>query len=159
MEPIVQPVSILLVEDNSDDALLLRMALGRIPTKQIEITHVETWTEAAELLSRKSFDALLLDLSLPDTTGRETFLKARAQAPDLPIVVLTGRLDDGLGLDSVKHGVQDYLVKGEADGPLVARAIRYAIERARADTRMRAAHEELDVTNFFGVVILPDLRS
>jgi signal transduction histidine kinase len=86
---------------------------------------------------------MLLDLSLPDTRGKETFLQARAEAPHIPIVVLTGQSDEAVGLEAVRHGVQDYLIKGQSLGRQTARAIRYAIERKQAETALKQAEAGL----------------
>lgn len=139
------PISILLVEDSPSDAALLQELLNATGAGQFEFTHVETLEEARAQLSEARFDVLLLDLTLPDSTGRETFLRARASAPLLPIVVLTGEADEAIGLDAVRQGVQDYLLKGKADGAQTARAIRYAIERQRAETELRRAQDELEL--------------
>ena len=92
---------------------------------------------------QKQFDLLLLDLSLPDTVGPETLLRARAHAPTLAIVVLTSIEDEAIGLEAVRHGIQDYLVKGQAFGRQTSRAIRYAIERQRAEDALRQAEAAL----------------
>ena len=75
---------------------------------------------------------MLLDLSLPDADGLETLVRAHAQAPKIPIVVLTGHDDEALAVRAVRAGAQDYLVKGRVDGELLVRSIRYASERGRA---------------------------
>ena len=75
--------------------------------------------------------------------GRDTFVRARAEAPHLPIVVLTGRADEAVGLEAVRHGIQDYLIKGQAFGRQTARAIRYAIERKQAETALKQAEASL----------------
>jgi signal transduction histidine kinase len=131
------PVRILLVEDSMSDALLLQESLGETAPGQFDFTHAESWAEAVECLRRKEFEVLLLDLSLPDVTGRETFLRARAEAPHLPIVVLTGEANEAIGLDAVRHGIQDYLIKGQAYGRQTARAIRYAIERKQVEEALQ----------------------
>ena len=145
MDPTTQRVAILLVEDSRSDAALLQEELSESSQNRFEIAHVETWAEAVQHLSNARFDVLLLDLSLPDSTGQETFIRARAQASDLPIVVLTGLANETLGLEAVRHGIQDYLVKGQADGRQVARAIHYAIERKRAEAELRAARDGLEL--------------
>jgi two-component system CheB/CheR fusion protein len=89
------------------------------------------------------FDVVLLDLSLPDITGRDTFIRARAEAPQLPIVVLTGQADEAVGLEAVHHGVQDYLIKGQTFGRQTIRAIRYAIERKQAEVALQEAEASL----------------
>ena len=124
-----------------------RLAAG-VPVLQPEaggfrFTLPESWAEAAAHLQKQSFDVLLLDLSLPDSTGRDTFVRARAAAPHLPIVVLTGVADEAVGLEAVRHGIQDYLIKGQAYGRQTARAIRYAIERKQAETALKAGGSQL----------------
>lgn len=127
-----ETVKVLLVEDTGSDAELLEFALRGVPLRQFSITRVETWADALEHLHKGQFDVLLLDLSLPDSRGPETFLRARAAAPRLPIIVLTGNEDEAIALEAARHGIEDYLVKGDADGRTIARAIHYAIESTRA---------------------------
>jgi signal transduction histidine kinase len=136
-------VEILLVEDSPSDAFLLQEALSQHGIGGFEFTHVESWAEAAAYLQKQPFDVLLLDLSLPDSTGRDTFVRARAEAPHLPIVVLTGVADEAVGLEAVRHGIQDYLIKGQAYGLQTARALRYAIERKQAETALKRAEANL----------------
>jgi signal transduction histidine kinase len=136
-------VSILLVEDSPSDAGLLQEALTDDGSGEFKFTLAETWAEAAAQLSAQAFDVLLLDLTLPDSSGRETFVRARAQAPHLPIVVLTGQADESVGLEAVRHGIQDYLIKGQAFGRQTARAIRYAIERKQAEMALKQAEASL----------------
>jgi len=133
----------LLVEDSPSDAALLQESLLQNEAGGFEFTHAESWKEATAHLRNQSFDALLLDLSLPDTTGRATFIRARAEAPNLPIVVLTGVADEAVGLEAVRHGIQDYLIKGQAFGRQTARAIRYAIQRKQAETALKQAEANL----------------
>jgi len=141
---------ILLVEDSASDALLLQASLAESELAEFKFTHVESWGEAARRLRDKVFDVLLLDLSLPDVAGRETFRRARAEAPHLPIVVLTGEANEAIGLEAVREGVQDYLIKGQAYGRQTVRAIRYAIERKqveealkRTEAALRASEQQL----------------
>ena len=148
------PVKVLLVEDSASDALLLQESVAQARPGEFSFIHVESWAEAAERLHQKPFDVLLLDLSLPDITGRETFLHARAEAPHLPIVVLTGQADEATGLEAVRQGIQDYLVKGQADARQTVRAIRYAIERKqfeealqRTEAALRESERQLRQSN------------
>jgi two-component sensor histidine kinase len=150
-----RPIRVLLVEDSPGDADLLREAVGEVAALRIEWTVQERLDEALQCLREAGearfgpngsegqrrgpgpgFDVILLDLSLPDTQGFETFRKASAQARDVPIVVLTGLDDEELAVRTVQAGAQDYLVKGQIDGPLVVRAMRYAIERKQAERRL-----------------------
>ena len=130
-------VRILLVEDSLSDALLLQESLSEDRPGDFEFTHAECWAEAARCMHHNQFDMLLLDLSLPDITGRDTFLRARAEAPHLPIVVLTGETNEALGLDAVRHGIQDYLIKGQAYGRQTVRSIRFAIERKQVEEALQ----------------------
>jgi signal transduction histidine kinase len=138
------PLKILLVEDSPSDAALLRESLTQSGLERFEFTHVECWAEAAKNLRQGHFDILLLDLSLPDSTGHDTFLRARAEASHLPIVMLTGSADESVGIEAVRHGIQDYLIKGQTDGRQTARAIRYAIERKRAEEELQKNQAELE---------------
>jgi two-component system, LuxR family, sensor kinase FixL len=139
------PISILLVEDSPSDAALLQESLNALGPGQFHVTHVETLAEGLAQLGQGRFDVLLLDLSLPDSMGQQTFMRARAAAPDVPIVVLTGAASDAVGLEAVRQGIQDYLRKGQADVEQTVRAIRYAIERQRAETELRRARDELEL--------------
>ena len=139
-------IKILLVEDSPSDADLLRQSLGQAALGRFDVTWVERLGDAIKRLSEEVFDILLLDLSLPDSSGPETFRRAREAAPRLPIVVLTGVHDERVGLTAVHEGVQEYLVKGESDGRHTARAIRYAIERKQAEEQLRQQREWLRVT-------------
>jgi len=138
------PLKILLVEDSPSDAALLQESLTQSGFERFEFTHAERWAVAAQNLRQGQFDVMLLDLSLPDRTGRDTFLQARAEAAHLPIVVLTGSADESAGLEAVRHGIQDYLIKGQADGRQTARAIRYAIERKRLEEALQKIQAELE---------------
>jgi signal transduction histidine kinase len=137
------PVRILLVEDSPSDALLLQESMAEGRPGEFDFTHAECWAEALRCMRHKQFEVLLLDLSLPDITGRDTFLRARAEAPHLPIVVLTGETNEALGLEAVRHGIQDYLIKGQAYGRQTIRAIRYAIERKQVEDALKRTEEAL----------------
>ena len=124
--------TILLVEDSPDCANFLRVSV-EVTSPRFELIHVERLSEALQRLNEDNFDAVLLDLNLPDSQGVETFLKMHTHAPQVPIIVLTGLKDDALAVKVVREGAQDYLIKGQVDGNLLTRTIRYAIERKRAE--------------------------
>jgi PAS domain S-box-containing protein len=132
-----RPVKVLLVEDSPSDAELLQEALRGTGAGRFEFVVAERLAEALHQVKHAPFDVLLLDLSLPDSTGADTFFRARAAAPGLPIIVLTGTENEVVGTEAVRHGIQDYLLKGEADGRQIARTIRYAIERKRVEEALR----------------------
>ena len=136
-------VKVLLLEDSPSDAALVKESLAEGGLGQFEFTHVETLAEAMKQARQTGFDVALLDLTLPDSSGRETFLRARAQAPALPIVVMTGIDDEAIGLEAVRHGIQDYLIKGQTTGRQTARSIRYAIERKRSEEALKQAEAAL----------------
>jgi serine phosphatase RsbU (regulator of sigma subunit) len=129
------PIQLLLVEDDPGDALLVESLLAGV-APNVDVMRVERLREAQEMLPG-GIDCVLLDLGLPDAMGLEAVERLRAAAPDAAIVVLTGHDDEQRGVDALSRGAEDYLVKGVVDGPLLARAIRYAIERCRADRSQR----------------------
>jgi PleD family two-component response regulator len=139
----VDQLRILLVEDNPDDALLLRMSLAKASTTAYGLVHVKTLSEAKQRLAEGTYDLILLDLMLPDSSGFDTIVKIQTRAPDTAIVVLSGLSDEALIVNALQSGAQDYLVKGEVNRTLFMRVIRYAIERKRADIEIRKLHLEL----------------
>ncbi|HZV74028.1 MAG TPA: fused response regulator/phosphatase [Conexibacter sp.] len=131
------PIQLLLVEDDPGDALLVESLLSGV-APNVDVMRVGRLQEAEEMLSSPpGIDCVLLDLGLPDAMGLEGVERLRAAAPDAAIVVLTGYDDEQRGIDALSRGAEDYLAKGRIDGPLLARAIRYAIERCRADRSQR----------------------
>jgi serine phosphatase RsbU (regulator of sigma subunit) len=140
-----RPIKVLLVEDNPGDALLLRETLADT-NAAIEWTHDQKLASALNRLDQERFDVVLLDLSLPDSHGIETFHKVRKRAPQAPVVMLTGLDDETTAAEAMSQGAQDYLVKGGTDGHALLRSMRYAIERTRrefAERELRAAHADL----------------
>jgi diguanylate cyclase (GGDEF)-like protein len=129
-------MKILLVEDVSDDAELLREALLRHNAREIDIVRVGCLGDAVKSVRSDRFDVVLLDLHLPDASGAECVDRIQRADPLVPIVVLSGRADDDFALDILNRGVQDYLVKWEGDGRIILRSIRYAIERKRSDVKL-----------------------
>jgi two-component system cell cycle sensor histidine kinase/response regulator CckA len=125
-------IRVLLVEDNLIDARLFTELLRIAGASHLRVVHADRLAAAIDRLSRDSFDVMLLDLSLPDSEGLDTLVRAHAQAPKIPIVVLTGYDDEALAVRAVRAGAQDYLVKGHVNGELLVRSIRYASERGRA---------------------------
>lgn len=129
----------LLIEDDEGDALLVREELSEVPHSP-RIEWVRSLREATEPLER-GVECVLLDLGLPDATGLSSLRAVRELAPGAAVLVLTGHDDEHIGMQALGEGAQDYLVKGSVDGALLTRAIRYALERRRAD---RAALELYD---------------
>ncbi len=137
-------IKVLLVEDSPSDAALLQESLQTAGIGVFEITHVELLSEGIEHLRRARFDVMLLDLSLPDSGKSDTFLRAHAAAPDVPIIVTTGVDDETFALNTLRNGIQDYLVKGQASARQTSSAIRYAIERKRMETELQRERDRLE---------------
>ena len=129
-------IKVLLIEDDAVDAHLTQDILAEWSVEQFQVTHVTTLTEGLARLSRERFDAVLLDLSLPDAYGLPAVKQVQATSPAIPVVVLSGVDDQALSLQAVQQGAQDYLAKGKGQPELLARSIRYAIERKRAEERL-----------------------
>jgi DNA-binding NtrC family response regulator len=131
-------IQILLVEDNPGDMRLLKEYLNEASARSLdtyktvfEFAGADRLDRAREWIQSNRADAVLLDLSLPDSHGLETFDRFHAIAPHMPIIVLSGLNDGTVAIDAVRKGAQDYLVKGEVSASLLLRSIRYAIERKR----------------------------
>ncbi len=129
-------IKVLLIEDNDVDAQLTQDLLSEWSTEEFQVARTTTLAEGLLLLSRERFDAMLLDLSLPDAFGLPTVREVHAASPTIPVVVLSGVSDPSLALQAIRQGAQDYLVKGEGHPELLARAIRYAIERKRFEEHL-----------------------
>lgn len=135
-------IELLLVEDNEADARLCREYLADAPFESA-LDHASDLAGARKQLQAASYDAIVLDLNLPDSTGIDTVEAVQSAAPHLPIVVLTGLEDEELASEALNVGAQDYVVKDHLETTL-ARAIRYAMERHRAQTRLAKLQQELD---------------
>ena len=122
-------IKVLSVEDNPEIATLIRKVLAKDKTNTFELEVVDCLSLGLKRLSERSFDIFLLDLILPDSQGLDIFIRVHAQAPQIPIIVLTGLENEMLAMEALRMGAQDYLVKGQYDISLLARCIRYAIER------------------------------
>lgn len=134
-------VGILLFEDNPGDAGLIEEMLEESLDFPYEIRDVETLNEGLNLLKEIPFDVILSDLGLPDSDGIDTFLEIHAKNSRIPIIILTGRNDEKIGIDAVKKGAQDYLVKGQVDSRLLKRSIQYSIERKKAEEKVQKSEE------------------
>src|SRR5688500_2462473 len=124
---------VLLVEDNPADRRLVGEYLRALPAMRLD--SCARLDEALARVAAGTYDCALLDLSRPDAEGLESVEQLRVAAPDLPLVVLTGNNDESLALRAMQSGAQDYLAKDEVDARTLARALRYAIERQRAELR------------------------
>jgi DNA-binding response OmpR family regulator len=134
---------VLLVEDNSGDARLLREMFSKEKTGSFELTHVRRLSDALRLLAAGGIDIVLLDMGLPDGHGIDTVRRARAAAPDVPLIVLTGLDDEVLAAEAMKEGAQDYLIKGEIENRALPRALRHSIERQRMQLATGRSYAEV----------------
>jgi diguanylate cyclase (GGDEF)-like protein/PAS domain S-box-containing protein len=133
-------IRVLLIEDNPRDAALAEELLARSSAAFFEVERAARVAEAIDRLSRPGIDAILLDLSLPDSAPGESFARVAAVAR-VPIVVLSGQGDEALAIAAVRDGAQDYVPKREATAGLLERALRYALERDRVEAARRESEE------------------
>jgi DNA-binding NtrC family response regulator len=141
---------ILLVEDDPNDLFLARDMLNEAKVggkAGHEVVHADTLAKALELLGASSepVDLIVSDLTLPDSEGLGTCAALRKAAPDLPIVILSGRQDEALALEAVRNGAQDYLIKGEVESKTLGKAVQYGVERYRYTDASRKSHDRFRV--------------
>ncbi|WP_321932195.1 PAS domain-containing protein [Paraburkholderia guartelaensis] len=138
-------IRILLVEDNPTDLLLIEEALTEVPDFESRLVRAGRLSDALVLTRREPVDVVLLDLGLPDAQGLDAFTAFRQQAPELPVLVLTGLEDMSVGLQAIQDGAQDYLPKRDIRASELSRAIRYAIERHRAAAALKESEERFQL--------------
>ncbi|MGA9543230.1 MAG: response regulator, partial [Candidatus Sulfotelmatobacter sp.] len=153
------PMRILLVEDNSLDVRLLREMLSNQALREFSLIEVGYMSEAEKHLAANKVDIILLDLGLPDARGMEALRRARAAAPRIPLVVLTGCDDELIADQALREGAQDFLVKGQIETRALLRAIRYATQRVKADVEMQEAREDAEGANRDKGELLAALRN
>ncbi len=139
------PIHVLLIEDNPGDRRLMQELLREVTSVAIQLDYADSLGQGMQYLKQTAFDVVLLDLFLPDSQGFATFTQLYQQERKTPIVVTTGLNDETLALNAVQAGAQDYLVKGQITGELLVRSIRYAIERKRAEQKIREQAALLDI--------------
>jgi two-component system cell cycle response regulator len=133
-----ESLKILLVEDNPGDARLFKEALKEAYASKFDLVHCSSLAQALDLMAKSPPDVVVVDLGLPDAFGIDVVQRTRANAPAVPVVVLTSRVDEALGLQALHEGAQDYLIKGQLDPHLLSRALRYAIERHRMQAALQS---------------------
>jgi DNA-binding response OmpR family regulator len=131
---IMEPVKILMIEDNPGDARLIRDMLADAKSIQFVIDWRQTLNDGLQSLSENRYDAVLLDLGLPDSPDRSSsFTLTQTAAPNIPIVVLTGLDDETFDVTSAKKGARDFIVKGKIETETLVRTLRYALREVRQD--------------------------
>jgi signal transduction histidine kinase len=133
--------SVLLIEDNPGDARLLEEMFKEQAAHNVDLRHVELMEEAETYLAHRAVDIILLDLQLPDAQGLEAVRRARAAAPQIPLVVLSGLDDELMAVQALQEGAQDYLLKGHTETRGLLRSLRYAMERNTIEGKLFAEKE------------------
>ncbi|MEZ4524545.1 MAG: response regulator [Desulfobacterales bacterium] len=135
--------SILIVEDNPDDVFLLRELLESSEEVHFKILHEDRMDKAKSAAMQYHVDVAVIDLSLPDSFGIDTFHSFHDAFPQIPVVIMTGSKDYELALETVRNGAQDYLFKGEHSATAIVRTLRYAIERQQLMTELTKAMDQI----------------
>ncbi len=142
MKTTEQHLSILIIEDNPPELFLMESMLRSLPINVKAIHPASRISEACSLLEEHAIDLVLLDLSLPDSSGIASFLRIKPLVQHIPVIILSGLSDAALVLEALQEGAQDYLIKGEFKADLLTRAIKYSIERKNAEEKILASEEK-----------------
>jgi PAS domain S-box-containing protein len=139
-------INALLVDDNAGDRRLVMLALSKSANiVEFKVRTAETMDQARAQVAESKPEVILLDLGLPDTNGLETVLKMKEAAPTVPVIVLTGLMDEEMGIQTIKKGAEDYVVKGRFTDDSLTRTIRYVIERKKANDAMKDAQQRFEI--------------
>jgi serine phosphatase RsbU (regulator of sigma subunit) len=145
--PAPPSLKVLLIEDNPLDARLIQIMLAEAGAGLFSLERVDRLATGLARLAKGDIGMVLLDLSLPDSHGLDTFQKVHADFPNVPIIVMSGLSDETVAVNAVHEGAQDYLVKGQVGGPLLVRAMRYALERVQLAKQLASYAEALRERN------------
>jgi signal transduction histidine kinase len=140
-------IHLLLIEDNPADARMVRAFLREAKERRFQLHTANSLHAGLDVLGQCTFDAVLLDIGLPDSQGLPTLAAVREAAPSTPVLVLTGLDDDEVGIEAVAAGAQDYLVKGDVSRSVLARAVQYAIARNRLEYTLAERSSQLQAAN------------
>lgn len=140
------PMRMLLIEDNVHDAQLMLFRLGKMPHPRPQLVHAASLDQGLRLLESQTIDLIVTDLDLPDSKGLNTCARLCAAVPDIPVIVLTGSHDHSLGVQAIKEGAQDYLMKGVIQVHELQRVVLHARERQQIRRKLRNAKQELEGT-------------
>lgn len=142
-----QELKVLLIEDNPGDAFLIKFYLGESTEPVFHVSHAETVKAALELLSENKFDIILSDMNLPDSFGMDTIKTVLGNYPGNLVIVLTGLSDEEVGLETVRYGAQDFLVKGKFDGKVLISTVMFAFERFKLNKKLDSVSKLLSEEN------------
>ncbi|MGD9200171.1 MAG: response regulator [Chitinispirillia bacterium] len=137
-------INVIIIEDNTGDARLVYETLAEVEGTQFDIEWAKSLSEGIDFISKKQFDIILLDLSLPDSQGLDTINRMLEFANKVPIIVFTGHTDEKLGIETIQRGAQDYLVKGYVNKYLLSRSITYSIERKNTELEREILQKQLE---------------
>jgi diguanylate cyclase (GGDEF)-like protein len=146
---LVTPVTVLVIEDSEVDAALVSEMLGQARGLSARVIRADRLDRGLERLAQGGIDLVLLDLSLPDSRGLDTFEQASLAAPGVPIIVMSSHRDEDLAVTAVRNGAQDYLMKGQVTIEALARSIQYGLERHRLLHSMRGLSLIDDLTGLY----------
>jgi DNA-binding response OmpR family regulator len=142
-----QELKVLLIEDNPGDAFLIKFYMGESTSPSFQLSHAEELKAGLELLSKDKFDIILVDLGLPDSFGVDTIKTILSQYPGNLVIVLTGLTDEEVGLETVRYGAQDFMVKGKFDGKVLISSIMFAFERFKLNKQIDNVNSQLSLEN------------
>ena len=129
-----EPIKVLLIEMNSRVYSNIIRMLNKSKNAKFEVINTYTFNDGLKILKTNKFDIILLNLDLSNSEGLKSFKEIlKRYISSVPIIILTSLADEEIGIESIKYGVQDYLVKGEFNGKLLVRAVQYAIERKKME--------------------------
>lgn len=155
-------IKILVVEDTPGDVFLIKFYLEELDPDNYEIQSVDNLSEAHYRLEREAFDVVLLDLHLPDSQGIITLKKSVEKFPDDVFIVLTSLSDEKVGLEAVKHGAQDFLVKGRIDSKTLDSSIKFSFQRSKLQREVKilgSAYRNLEIIYDMAIVVIDTRRN
>ena len=134
-------LNILIIEDDVVDRKLLERFLTRSSLSAFQVKSASLLKEDLVMVQSEAFDVVLSDLGLPDSTGTEAIDRLHRVAPFVPVIVMSGQDDEAIAVQAVQQGAQDYLIKGQVDSDVLVRAIRYAVERKKAERELQETEQ------------------
>lgn len=138
-----QELNVLLIEDNPGDAFLIKFYLGESVEPIFHVSHADTVKGALEFLSNNKYDIIISDMNLPDSFGIDTIKTILGAYPGNLVIVLTGLSDEEVGLETVRFGAQDFLVKGKFDGKVLVSSVMFAFERFKLNNKIDSVSKQL----------------
>lgn len=153
------PLRVLLIEDDEDDYVLFKDLLSEIGVWKYDLEWVATYQDALEAIARCQHDVYIVDYRLGDRNGLEFLEASMEKGCTAPIIFLTGQGDYEIDLEAMKAGASDYLVKSQINAPLLERAIRYAVERKRAEEALRESEKQLKLLSSKLLIVQEEERT